>query len=281
MQLQQVVTSQMAYLQETIKDGIAVDKEDISTFFYDLPTTSKRRNKVIVPNPDNELRAFSVLDVFEGDGMVLAKQFVYPVDKKKPTPLSIWVVADLDTKDGHELLASALQNVDRKRSGSRVSFVHVPTTDSKNVIGPRLSTLLFQLSVKNDESKVTAESLLDMMDEVAQLRDSIVDVGEIRAQANAEGAPLNSFTPDGWSSPDVALAAEFWVKIGPSVAEKLGLKSSKPHILVNGRVVGPVTPNGFSVDDFATLEAYEMRKRVGPVANLLKTYFGDMDDMPR
>lgn len=281
MQLQQVVTTQMAYLQETIKSDAEVGKQDISTFFYDLPSTSRRRNKVIIPNAENELRAFSVLDVFDGDAMVLAKQFVYPKDAGKATPLSVWVVGDLDSKDGHALLESALQNVDRKASATRVSYVHVPDAQSANVPGPRLSTLLFQLTAKNEESAVTAESLLDMMDEVKQLKTNLVDLGDLTAQANAEGGVLNSFVAEGWSSPDVALAANFWGRVGPQVADRLGLKNAQPHLVVNGRVVGPLTPKGFSLDDYAALESYELRKRVAPVESILKTYFSDMGDMPR
>lgn len=273
MQLQQVVTSQLAYLQEAIHSGEGPTKESIGTFFYDLPTTSKRRNKVIIPTPDNELRAHSVLDAFEGDAMVLAKQFIYPEETGRATPLSVWVVGDLDSKDGHALLEGALRNVDREGGATRVSFVHVPDEASKNLPGPRLSTMLFQLTVKNEHSSVNAEGLLDMMEEVARIRTNMVDVGEIREQAGPD-APLNSFMPEGWSSPDTALAAEFWSSIGPQVADKLGLKGL--GLLVNGRVL-PVQQ--FAADDFAALEAYELRKRVQPVANLLKTYFDA--DMPR
>jgi UDP-glucose:glycoprotein glucosyltransferase len=267
------VSSQLGYLQEALQSGEGPTKETISTFFYDLPTTGRRRNKVIIPTPDNELRAHSVLDVFDGDAMVLAKQFIYPVDAKRATPLSVWVVGDLDSKEGHALLEGALRNVDRAGSATRVSFVHVPDEASKNVPGPRLSTLLFQLTAKNEHSSVNAEGLLDMMEEVARIRTNLVDVGEVHANADPD-APLNTFMPEGWSSPDTALAAEFWGAIGPQVADKLGLKGL--GLLVNGRVL---PAQHFTADDFVALEAYELAKRVQPVANLLKTYFGD--DMPR
>lgn len=287
MQLQQVMTSQLRYLQEQIHAEALTPKDSISTLFYDLPSTSKRRSKIIVPTPDNELRAHSILDVFEGDATVLARQFIYPENKEKATPLSIWVVGDLDSKDGHALLASALANVDTEGSATRVSYVHIPSVESADVPEPRLSTLLYQLTIKNDESVVTADGLLDMMDEVASIRDNLVDLGKVQPEAMDASTsdwdvepPLNAFTAGGWASPDIALAAEFWERIGPKVAERLGLKSSKPHILANGRVIGPLTADDFSTDDFAQLEQYELRKRVTPVANLLQTFFKG-GDMPR
>ncbi|CAK9782754.1 hypothetical protein CC85DRAFT_260485 [Cutaneotrichosporon oleaginosum] len=272
-QLQGVVSSQLGYLQEALQAGEGPTKETIGTFFYDLPTTSKRRNKVIIPSPDNDLRAYSVLDVFDGTAMVLAKQFIYPVDASRATPLSVWVVGDLDSKEGHALLEGALRNIDREGGATRVSFVHVPDEASKNVPGPRLSTLLFQLTAKNEHSSVQAEGLLDMMEEVSRIRTNLVDVGEIRAHSDPD-APLNSFLAEGWSSPDTALAAEFWSTVGPQVADKLGLKGL--GLLINGRIINA---KHFTTDDFAALEAYELRKRVQPVVNLLKTYVGA--DTPR
>ncbi|BEI94341.1 uncharacterized protein CcaverHIS019_0608000 [Cutaneotrichosporon cavernicola] len=270
MQLQQVISSQLVYLQESIRNDEGPTQESISTFFYDLPTTGKRRNKVILPSPDNELRAVSVLDVFEDEAAVLAKQFIYPKEATRATPLSIWIVGDLDSKDGHALLEGALRNIDREGSATRVSFVHVPNEASKNLPGPRLSTVLFQLTAKEDSS-VKAGDLLDMMEEVARIRTNLVEVGEIRANADPN-APLNSFVEEGWSGPDTALAARFWETVGSQVADVLGLKGL--GLLVNGRVL---SVQQFTAEDFVALEAYELRKRVQPVVSLLKTYFADAD----
>lgn len=51
------------------------------------------------------------------------------------------------------------------------------------------------------------------------------------------GSPLHAFTSAGWEYADTAAAAKFW-ESGQVVAEKLGVKSSDTHLLVNGRV-GP------------------------------------------
>ena len=56
-----------------------------------------------------------------------------------------------------------------------------------------------------------------------------------RIQRVLESSPLHSFTSDGRDIADTAAAAEFW-KASSSIAKTLGLRNTKPHLLVNGRV---------------------------------------------
>ncbi len=53
--------------------------DDISTFFYDLPSTSSRRSKLIVPGvAENKLEIYNLLEVFEADPTKrLTSDFVY------------------------------------------------------------------------------------------------------------------------------------------------------------------------------------------------------------
>ena len=47
------------------------------------------------------------------------------------------------------------------------------------------------------------------------------------------------------------------------------------------QLVGPLTPATFSVGDFDMLEAFEHRKRVKPVIDLLKTMYDDITAFDR
>jgi UDP-glucose:glycoprotein glucosyltransferase len=42
------------------------------------------------------------------------------------------------------------------------------------------------------------------------------------------------------------------------------------------QVVGPIDPSSFDVDDLDALEVFEMRKRVKPVIDLLRTMYDDI-----
>jgi UDP-glucose:glycoprotein glucosyltransferase len=47
------------------------------------------------------------------------------------------------------------------------------------------------------------------------------------------------------------------------------------------KLVGPIDPSSFLVEDFDTLEVYEHRKRVKPVIDLLKTMYDDISVFDR
>ena len=58
----------------------AVDENRISTLFYDLPTTSLRRNKLIIPNLiDNKMKVTPLDKVFKAaETKMLKEQMMYP-----------------------------------------------------------------------------------------------------------------------------------------------------------------------------------------------------------
>ena len=48
-----------------------------------------------------------------------------------------------------------------------------------------------------------------------------------------------------------------------------------------GKLIGPIRPGDFDVADFGILEAYELRKRVGPVVAALQGAFGSLEELAR
>lgn len=117
----------------------------------------------------------------------------------------------------------------------RLGFVHVPTTDSKKS-GQRLSTLLYQLMANKFMSKIEPRLMKELLREIdaAKANENVVDTGNVTE--GSDGAAVDT-EEEGWSSPDLARAAEFW-KVGAKVAKRLNLKSDGAHLLVNGRVSG-------------------------------------------
>ena len=86
--------------------------------------------------------------------------------------------------------------------------------------------------------------------------------------------------PGRQGSASIDAAREYWAA-GNVVASKLGLRDGETHILINGRLVGPITPKTFAAKDFEVLEEYEHRKRVKPVIDLLKAMMDDMEGLDR
>lgn len=76
--LQNELISMTQMLQQLIATGGVDEESDLSTIFYDLPTTLKRKSKYIVPKQGEKLAVFNLADVFNGTADVLAENFVYP-----------------------------------------------------------------------------------------------------------------------------------------------------------------------------------------------------------
>ncbi|WWD15785.1 hypothetical protein CI109_100209 [Kwoniella shandongensis] len=296
--VQSEMASQLGYLQEQLMLGDNPD--DLSTYFYDLPSTSRRRSKLIVPGAgETKLRSFNLIDLFEDDvTKKLTSEFVY-ADGDRGAPITMWVVGDLDTAEGKRVVTDALKHLQTPECASRLGFVHVPNTndDAPRDGGYRLSTVIYQLYNTSALSNASPQHLLELFSEVASPSDAsnledqpcfkeglseeegrtclTEKLSPEEAEKWYEEKPLRGLTFGGWVTGDVAASAQFW-KVGSKVANKMSLKDGSPHLLVNGRLVGPLTERTFPIEDFDALEVYEHRKRVKPVIDLLKTMYDDI-----
>ncbi|KAK8869940.1 hypothetical protein IAR55_000508 [Kwoniella newhampshirensis] len=279
--VQSEMASQLGYLQEQIMLGDA--PEDMSTYFYDLPSSSKRRSKLVIPGTgETKLRSYNLIDLFQDDAAKkLTSDFVY-ADGDRGAPITMWVVGDLDTAEGQRVVMDALRHLDTPECASRLGFIHIASTDHQEVRGnERLSTMIYQLLDQSSLSTARPSDLLDLFGEVdltsemSGSQDEITTQSSEDPQRSHESQPLNGMTFDGWTTSTVAASAEFW-KVGSKIADELGLEDGRPHLLVNGRLVGPLTEKTFPVEDFDALEIYEHRKRVKPVIDVLKTMYDDI-----
>ena len=222
--------------------------EDPAHFFYDLPSTSKSRNTLIVPSqPDNKLRAFSLPDLFAQDASKkLNNNFVYSgrspphihvrscraklisIDPYSHAPITTWVIADLDSRQGQATVRSAIENLQNPLNLARVGFVHVPSKVTSSASdGLRLSTIIYQLIATSQLNSLTPGQFLELLDAVESIGN-----GEEEISASS---PLHAFSSGGWSAADEAAAARFW-EVGTTMSKRLKLRSVAPHLLVNGRV---------------------------------------------
>ncbi|KAF9239780.1 glycosyltransferase family 24 protein [Melanogaster broomeanus] len=145
------VTTQMQILQEMVYTGELTDADAslMSTFFYDLPSTLSRRNPYIFvkSGPPSSghlqdgagLQIFNLPELFSKTGFKQQDgSFVVP--STDALPITMYVIADFDSPEGHELAKEALRFV-TDSVGTRVTFLYNPEAMSTGVVSTLISTL--------------------------------------------------------------------------------------------------------------------------------------------
>jgi UDP-glucose:glycoprotein glucosyltransferase len=290
-------------LQEQLQSGHPVN--DVANFFYDLPGVPNRRSKIIVPTTgEHAMKSVNLLELFASESYKrMFNTFLYPSksldqpkdkidrldDPAQATPVSMWVIGDLDSRDGFRVVRDALQHIQSEDCTLRLGFIHVPPTDLPMNTGHSASGVLHQLVSLSTLRTVTAEEVLDLIEHLDE------DEASFKKRADGPQRPLDHFRHkgirtmalDGWKM-DTQDPYYAWVEAGADIARKLAIDATKPHLIVNGRVsrtsgmyansqlVGPLSDSTFAAEDFAPLEMYEYRKRAKPVVDLLKTMYEDI-----
>ncbi|KAI0715904.1 glycosyltransferase family 24 protein [Cerioporus squamosus] len=249
------------------------DEDDVSNYFYDLPTTAKRRNMYIHPTPKSgSLRIFSLPDLIERNGLKSsAGSFLYPAESEQ-VPLTTYVVADFDNEESQQLVKAALLSL-TPGSLSRLSFIHNPTSvspASKSDDFASPSRFLAQLVSWDLLSRFTPEQLLNAL-----------GFGDV--EVSSESSTQERFSLNDIVGTEVFTGEEYekYLTACRLVARQLELKPGEQALIVNGRVVGPMNPGEFVAGDFETLAAYEHYTRVKSVHEALLDVYEPLEDASR
>lgn len=258
--LQSEVGEQTQFLQESIWGGEIVDSEelDMSTWFYDLPTTAASRNAHIYPSSSGAsgLKIISLTDV------ELPNTFIYHPESKS-APLSMWIVGDLESLGAIDLITEGLQAM-TPASSFRLSFVHVP--NPSNPAPPKIAPALLDVMISN--TRPSPEDIMYLISAISTDAEPAEDV--LRKVRGDSGQELT-----------IQQALQMVGK-GKKLADKIGFKDGDIGIVVNGRVVGPLPPSSFTASDFHTLASYEKNKRIAPIEEALELMLNeDTTDEPR
>ncbi|KAJ6489844.1 glycosyltransferase family 24 protein [Mycena sanguinolenta] len=267
--MQVEVSHQLQHLQESLYAGKLSDEmpegQSISTYFYDLPTSSARRNRYIFP-ASGDLRIVDLPQLFKRTGFRAARAgFVYPPETEQQIPMTLYVVADFDTEGGVLLLKEALNSIDDAGSKTRVSFVHNPGPGKDLTVRPPVSWLLSHVLAKNLLAKVSPARLRAALGLDAPVPVSLDGGSQIPLAKDddiTDGVGLSGYSAEDY---------ERWVRTSRLVARELQIAPGELGLVVNGRVVGPIEAGDFGALDFKTLESYELRRRTPPVITALES----------
>jgi UDP-glucose:glycoprotein glucosyltransferase len=176
--LQTALSGHVQYLQQMIYRDLLKDDADVNRYFFDLPTTHARRNPHVFPSPDtNPLKIVNLVDAAKGvhasmfkstyieggelvserealrrradilSELVSPEQLEDPEAEAPPALATLFIVADIDSPEGRDLVKSALQLVVRVQlpqrrieadtfllalAGQDPSDSHLPTPQSRS-----------------------------------------------------------------------------------------------------------------------------------------------------
>ncbi|KAK0480614.1 UDP-glucose:glycoprotein glucosyltransferase-domain-containing protein [Armillaria novae-zelandiae] len=263
--MQMEVTRQIQHLQEQLYEGKLTDdnSSSMSTYFYDLPTTQKTRNRFIIPsNAIGSLRIYNLPELLARTGFDVGPgAFVYPPEGE--TPITLFLIADFNTEEGLELLKSALASIN-EQSETRLSFIHNPSDPKLDITAQRapVAWLLMHLISKGLLSKSSPAQLIRALGLDAPLA---TDGGRSQRPLSQEGT-FQALA--GQSEVDSETMAQL-MKSSRLLIRDMQLPAGSQGILVNGRIIAPLETKEFGSADFRALETYELRRRVEPVVSAI------------
>jgi UDP-glucose:glycoprotein glucosyltransferase len=188
--------------------------------------------------------------------------FIYPLSEQ--VPLSIYVIADLDTEDGLSTVRAALAFSNSTSAQSRLTFLHNPALPiSDPGRHNRVSSLFSHLIHKDILSKLSPSDLLRAIDSPNESKQGGQVLLGLRSSLEEITGSITFV--------DVNQGDYRWyVEASRVAAKRVGLAPGTSGLIINGRIVGPIAPGEFTAEDYQTLQDYELGRRVQPVLSALE-----------
>ncbi|KAL7746392.1 killer toxin resistant protein [Sorochytrium milnesiophthora] len=240
--LLQTIQVHTEYLMQKVYLGEITSKTDVFGHFMKMPTTLKTRNEHLFVSEDRPLR---MLD-FGAAGL---PQLILPgsFDASTDESALVTVVADLDAPDGIRLALSAMNAV--AKTPHALGLVHSGTGDASE-----LRTLLAKLATLPSDT----EGRLTCAMEAAQ------------AALGVESD--DNLCPQVLKDELAGTASVHHAAIDLPLSWKKTIAAGKSYVLVNGRIVGPVTGDSLDADVIAQLVQIEWKSRNKNFYNAVKAH---------
>ncbi|CAO1635982.1 unnamed protein product [Parajaminaea phylloscopi] len=298
----QVVSIQTQQIARPIYFGDLTDDDDVSTYFYDLPTTYASRSELVFPRQgaDSSVAGpkHKAVDLFriwkqtrttqQSDELIAASTpFISSPATSRPDT-TVWLLTDLDTSFGAELvrqLARAQQSLPTFRFG----FLHSPASNKSSVASPdstasSFSVLIAHLAATGQLNSLTATQILEILDD---LEDPSAQLSESKTSdpVSREPAPQVVFRrtarPVGWNEATGQQASKYWADLTAYI-QGLDVAPGQSAIVVNGHLVAGIESLTVTAADLEALIRSEQARRIGPVREgveaLISTRLSELGD---
>ncbi|KAK4053247.1 killer toxin resistant protein [Microbotryomycetes sp. JL221] len=222
--LQRALSGHIQYLQQAIYFGQLGDTQDVNRYFFEQPSTHKRRNAFIFPSEQNPLKFINLAEVAgKVSNSLFAESFFESVDVLGASNATVYFFTDLGTIKGRQLASEFLKTA---RKSFRIALVHNPaalTTDEAD-FWPDLAHLAHNNVAK--ATKILERGSFDA--KIGKSKASIAEAAAFGALAGARpgdnlllvnGRVVGSFQPGQFSSLDLGSLVDFELRkrIAPAV----------------------------------------------------------------
>ncbi|KAK4613296.1 UDP-glucose:glycoprotein glucosyltransferase [Fulvia fulva] len=255
--MSQRVSLDVRMVQQAVYEMKVTDEDYLPNLF--LENASIKRNPLVIPEDDSsvrhlnlgELSQFSELPSLSAEKDTIERELVH-----------FTLAADLDSKEGFEQLMEALL-LHREHDNLELALLHIPQGGSE---GKRIGS-----GYDTSSGEASLQSLLEQYNTLA---------AEDRFKPDDKEADFSTrqkifaelyqrLATD--STPDVDEHARTTWAPFREIVSALGVAPGQKALIVNGRIVGPMSDRlSLDVSDLEALYSYERKKRLLPAAKAIE-----------
>lgn len=192
-------------------------------------------------------------------------EFAYPPSSPSLLNSTVWVIADVDSRDGLALLTRSIEALARDDAKFRLGLLHRPSEVADR--STTVSTLMYRLLAGKDSGRFAPAEMLQVLQQ---------------AQSHP-GSSLqqlwSAISSQAWDPALEKDARQFWESLGPAIASKLKIPDGSA-ILVDGHLVSKLNVSSIDARDITALVEYEAGQKMPVITQALNLIRSDIDEMP-
>ena len=221
-------------------------------------------NALIIPVDENSIVIIDIanLIVKHGKTFEMLPRLLGRIDGRPSEHGSaqLFVVADLDSEKGSDLLMSAVLFC-REHEDIELLFVH---SGANSDFFPH--SIMFWEQMKDGRRDFD----IHWLESTLNLKTVL---GQTEEQVDPRDSRLDRFRNAEYSREVIDQANDFWQSFSP-IVQTLGLQPGQQALMFNGRIVGPIPQDiEFTTSDFGQLLRFERSKRIDPANAALAALF--------
>lgn len=260
--MSQKIDMDLRLIQRQVYEEVIPEDTWLAGEFLDKAITY--RNALIIPEDENSVVIIDVANLVSKHGGMFEKfpRLLGRIDghPSEHGTIQLFVVTDLDSENGSELLKSAISFCGQHED-VELLFVH---NGAGSDYFPH--SIMFWEHVKDGHRNFD----LHWLESSLNLKTVL---GKTEERDDSLKSRLDKFQNAEYSREALEQASDFWQSFSPFV-QTLGLQPGQQALMLNGRIVGPIFEDSeFTATDFEQLLQYERSKRIDPANAALTALF--------